>query len=117
MKREITLVAMFLLTLCMGCSTTRYSSQIPAAYVSPSAYASLDRAQLQMELERCRSRLSALCDTQDSSKRRDESMSAVSWLLFWPAAFAITNEDHSNEISDLKGRIDVLERLLIQKSN
>jgi hypothetical protein len=116
MKKNSILVALSLTTVLMGCSTTRYSSEIPPAYVSPAAYDNMSPTQLQMELDRCNSQLSALCDRQDSAKRGDEQMSAVSWLLFWPALFAIRNEDHSSEIADLKGRKAVLERLLIQKS-
>ena len=100
-----------------GCSTTSWSREIPEAYVPPASYSSFDGAQLQAELARCQGQLAALCARQDSAKRSDQTMEAVGWFLFWPAALAIKNEDHSYAISDLKGRISTLQMLNSQKNH
>ena len=115
--KKTTILVLVLACALSGCSTTQWSHEVPAAYISPSTYSHLDCRGLQAELSMCRSRLSSVSSRQDSAKRKDEQMAVVSWLLFWPAMFAIQNEDHSTEIADLKGRVNALQGSIAQKCN
>ena len=110
------LTVLMIAAFTSGCSTTQWSSEIQPNYVAPLEYSHMDVPQLQQQLSACKARLSSVCQRQDSCKTKDQQMSAVSWILFWPAMFAIKNEDHSIEIADLKGRVNTLEQLIAQKS-
>ena len=100
--RQIALAAPF-----AGCAQS--PDQIAARSVSPTLYGHLSCQQLNMEAQRVNNRLAQLTGAQQSRANRDATMTAVTLLLFWPAAFAIgAGSDHADEIAQLRGEAEAI---------
>ena len=92
------------------------SAEIAAAYVSPTQYQSFNCEQLSLELDRLGTRKSELAKNLDKKASSDEGITAVSLLLFWPAAFALGGNDAAeSEYARLKGEYDAVQQSAIQK--
>ena len=90
-----------------GCATS--PDQITASSVSPALYSGMDCRQITAEAQRINSRLANITGAQESRANRDTAMTAVTLLLFWPAAFAIgAGQDHAAEIAQLRGEAEAL---------
>lgn len=111
MKFQFVFVVSCIALLLNGCSTTKFSKDILSEDVPESNYVTYNCYQIQHELRHVSSRLAEVEDVQDSAKRYDQNMAALAWLIFWPAVFAIDNEDHGAEIAMLKGQQDALTRV------
>lgn len=77
--------------------------RIEATDVSPALYAGQSCATLNTEAQRINSRLADLTGRQQRASSNDAALTAVSLILFWPAAFWIGNQDHAPEIARLRG--------------
>lgn len=102
-------------TLVMSCASS--SKEIAAAYVSPSQYTSFNCDQLSQELERLNRRKTALAADLDKKASSDEGLTAVSAILFWPAAFALGgNQAQEAEYARMKGEYDAVQQAGIEKN-
>ena len=102
-------------TLLGACADT--SAEIGAAYVSPTQYSALTCTQIAAEAQRVASRTGQIAGLQDEAAQNDAALTAVSLILFWPAAFFLNgNDENRAELSRLKGELEALEQASIQKN-
>lgn len=93
------------------------SDKIATSYVSPTQYKSFNCDQLSLELVRLNARKSELAASLDKAASNDEALTAVSIILFWPAAFALGgNEAQEMEYARLKGEYDAVQQAAIEKN-
>ena len=77
---------------------------IEASAVSPMLYTGQSCAALNAEAMRVNDRLADLTGRQARAANSDAAMTAVSLVLFWPAAFFIgSGGDHAGDIARLRG--------------
>ena len=111
--RAMSLTAMSVTVI--SCASS--SHEIAAEYVSPTKYAAFNCDQLSLELARLNSRKAELAASIDKKASSDESMTAVSAILFWPAAFALGgNEAQESEYARLKGEYDAVQKAGVEKT-
>jgi len=93
------------------------SEDISAAYVSPLNFQSHSCAQLSQEAQRISQRATSAMAKQDAQASADAATTAVSLILFWPAALLIAGDDeNAQEVSRLKGEMEAIERVNISKN-
>lgn len=111
-KATIALVGAISISAC-----AQKSADISAAYVSPLAFQSHSCAQLGAEAQRVSARAADAIGRQDKQASDDAAVTAVSLILFWPAAFFIEGDDETAaEVARLKGEMEAIEQANIQKS-
>lgn len=92
------------------------SKNIQPAYVSPLSYNSFSCRQIEQEARRLSARVSQVAGVQDANANSDAVATGVALVLFWPAVFFIGgNKENAAELSRLKGEMDALEQVSIQK--
>jgi hypothetical protein len=97
-----------------GCASR--SDNIAAAYVSPTAYASWKCDQIRDEASRLSARAAQVSGAQDAKATNDAVATGVGVVLFWPALFFIKGDSTTAaELSRLKGEMDAIEQVSIQK--
>lgn len=113
MKRLTALIAVST-TFLGGCAEK--SSDIAAAYVSPTHYQNFSCRQISEEAKRLSSRVSQATGAQDKKAKNDATAVAVGTILFWPALFFIKGDSETAaELSRLKGEMEALEKASIRK--
>ncbi|PCI04501.1 MAG: hypothetical protein COB78_09370 [Hyphomicrobiales bacterium] len=97
-----------------GCATK--PENIKASYVSPLAYESYECDQLSAEAERVSSHAADVTGVQRKKAKGDAVATGVALILFWPAVFFIKgNNATESEVARLKGEMEAIERVAIQK--
>ncbi|WP_195759850.1 hypothetical protein [Paracoccus sp. S-4012] len=95
-------------TALAGCADQ--SDQIAPSYVSPSMFTAMNCQQLGDEAHRVSSRASHAIAEQDRRASNDATATAISLILFWPAAFFIKGDGQSAaEVARLKGEMQAIE--------
>lgn len=90
------------------------SSEITAAYVSPTLYDGLSCNQLRQEAQRVSARASQAMGVQDKKADNDAAAMAVGMILFWPALFFIKGDaETAAEVSRLKGEMEAIEQVSV----
>lgn len=70
-----------------------------------------------MEGQRISARVAELSGAQDKKATQDAIATGVAIVIFWPAAFLVSGNDHTaGELSRLKGEMEAVERMAIQKN-
>jgi hypothetical protein len=100
-------------TLVSACATE--PSAVAPTYVSANAYSDYSCSQLNSEAEIVSSQLTAATGRQQAAADNDATMTAVSLILFWPAAFFIKGDDASPELARLKGTAEAINRAAVHK--
>ena len=91
MKRLVLVAASA--AMLAGCA--QKSDQIAASYISPHTFNLLSCQQIGQEAQRLSSRVAQATATQDRKAANDSAVTAVSLVLFWPAAFMIRGNGES----------------------
>lgn len=100
--------------LLSGCADK--SGNVQASYVSPMAYSEYSCKQLSQEAARISGKASSVAGVQDKNASSDAVATGVALVLFWPAAFFIKgNKDNRTELARLKGEMEAIEQVGIQK--
>jgi len=100
--------------LIAGCA--QKSEEIAAMYVSPMQYEGYSCNQIRAEAARVSSRAALAMGVQDQQAQADAGATAISLILFWPAMFFIGGDGATaSEVARLKGEMDALEQISIQK--
>jgi hypothetical protein len=69
-----------------------------------------------MEANRISGRVAELSGVQDKKATQDAIATGVAIVVFWPAAFLVGGNDYTAaELSRLKGELEAVERMSIQK--
>ena len=111
--RIITATSLCLLTAACA----QNSNEISASYVSPLEYQTYSCSQLRQEATRVSRRAAEMTTAQDQKAQSDAGMTAISLILFWPAAFMIDGDDETaGQLARLKGEMDAIEQANIQKN-
>jgi hypothetical protein len=108
-----TITALTALVAISACATE--PSAVAPTYVSANAYSDYSCSQLNSEAEIVSSQLTAATGRQQAAADNDATMTAVSLILFWPAAFFIKGDDASPELARLKGTAEAINRAAVQK--
>ncbi|HRO15198.1 MAG TPA: hypothetical protein PLL33_09170 [Paracoccus sp. (in: a-proteobacteria)] len=102
--------------IAMLAACANKSDQIAATYVSPMNYQSLSCPQLAEEAQQVAIRAQLASQTQDKKASNDAAATAVSLILFWPAAFMIKGDGQTAaEVGRLKGEMQAVEQANIRK--
>ena len=105
------------LVALVGCSDAKKSSEVTTAYVPTSAYTSMSCTNLRSEDLRLRRSVTEMSGAVDKEYSNDKTMEVVTWLLFWPAAFAMDGNDaEAAKLSQLKGEAEAIRNAMIQKN-
>lgn len=111
-RKSVILVCSIILVSCASSS-----DKIATSYVSPTQYSSYSCNQLSQELTRLNRRKSDLAGNLDEAASNDAGLTAVSILLFWPAAFALGGNDAQEaEYARLKGEYDAVQQVAVEKN-
>ncbi|WP_146188686.1 hypothetical protein [Pseudoprimorskyibacter insulae] len=85
-------------------------------YVPSSKYQGLNCSQLREEDRRLRASIEDLTTKVDKSYKHDKNMEAVTWILFWPAVFAMDGNDaEATRLATAKGEADALHTAMQNK--
>lgn len=97
-----------------GCA--QKSEDVQGAYVSPMMYQSYNCKQIEQEARRVSARTAQIAGVQDKKASNDAVATGVALVLFWPAAFFIGgNKENAAELGRLKGELEALEKISIEK--
>ncbi|NRB01995.1 MAG: hypothetical protein HRU30_01895 [Rhodobacteraceae bacterium] len=92
------------------------ADQISATYVSPVPFEKFSCRQIREEAARVSTRASEVAGIQNKKAENDATATAVSLILFWPAAFFIKGDaETAAELGRLKGELQALEQVSIKK--
>lgn len=98
-----------------GCASN--AGNIKAAYVSPMSYQQYNCSQIGAEAGRLSRRVAEVSGAQDQKATNDAVVTGVALVVFWPAAFMLSGDGPTAaELSRLKGEMEALEQVSIQKS-
>lgn len=92
-----------------GCSSAPKANEVSAAYIPSANYANLTCEQLVTEAEAVRRSVPALEQAVESHRSNQTGVEVVTWLLFWPAAFALDKgEKQSGELAKARGELEAI---------
>lgn len=92
------------------------SEKISPSYVSPLTYQGYSCKQIAAEASRVSGRAAELSGVQNKQAQNDAVATGVALVLFWPAAFFIQGDKQTaTELARLKGELETLEKVSIQK--
>ena len=100
--------------LISSCATP--PDKIEAAYVSPIQYEDYTCDQIKAEAGRVSDRAAHSLGIQQKKAKNDAVKTGVAIVLFWPAVFFIDGKGaNESEVARLKGEMETLEKVSIQK--
>ncbi len=100
--------------LLAGCASK--AKDIAPSYVSPLQFQHLNCHQIAQEMARISTHAAKLAGVADSNASSDAMTTAVAVVIFWPAAFMVKGDgQQAAEYAKLKGELEALEKLAIQK--
>ena len=105
------------LVLVLGaCSDAKKASEVPPAAISTSQYRGMSCSQLRAEATLIRKRTPALEAAVEKAYKHDKNMEAVTWILFWPAVFAMDgNDSESHALSQARGELEAIHAMMESK--
>jgi|HubBroStandDraft_4_1064222.scaffolds.fasta_scaffold177268_3 hypothetical protein len=97
-------------------SCAKDANQVGASYISPITYQSYTCPQLAEEAQRVSARAAETAGVQDQKATNDKVAVGVGLIIFWPALlFTKGNDENTAELARLKGQMDAIEQVSIQK--
>jgi hypothetical protein len=100
----------------MACSDAKTSSEVAPELVSPSMYSGMSCRQLRSEAELVKDATPALAAAVDREYKNDKALEAVTWILFWPAIFAMDGNDaEAAQLGRAKGQLEAITRQMKNK--
>lgn len=105
------------LLMLQACSDAQKATDVTAAYVPSSTYLSMSCNNLRAEDARLRRAASEMAAAVDKEYKNDKTMEAVTWILFWPAVFAMDgNDSEAAKLSQVKGEAEAIRTAMISKN-
>lgn len=109
MKKIQSVLAVACLAVLAGCSSAPKSNEVTATYVPTSNYKDFTCEQLVAEAEGIRRSVPALASAVDKHRSNQDGVELVTWILFWPAAFALDKgSDTSGQLAKAKGELEAV---------
>lgn len=103
------LCAMVTMVVLSACSDAKQAEDVDATFVSADKYRGMSCSQLRTEAKRLGDSMSDLEASVDKSYKQDKNLEAVTWILFWPAMFAMDgNDEEAERLSKAKGEADAI---------
>lgn len=99
-------IALAASTVLSACATA--PEAVSASYVSPAQFNGMSCRQLNAEAQRINAALATATGKQAQAASSDAAMTAVSLILFWPAAFFIKGDDNAPELARIKGEAQAI---------
>lgn len=107
MRRNWLLLPMF--ASLVACSDAKTPSEVAPELVSPSMYRGMSCRELRAEARSVQEATPALAAAVDKEYKNDKAMEAVTWILFWPAAFAMDGNDaEAAQLARAKGQLKAI---------
>jgi len=104
-----TWLALPVLASLMACSDAKTSSEVAPELVSPSMYRGMSCRDLRAEARTVKDATPALAAAVDKEYQNDKALEAVTWILFWPAAFAMDGNDaEAAQLARAKGQLEAI---------
>lgn len=114
MKRTFIGAALIAVTALSACA--KKPENISASYISPLQYQKYSCSQIRQEAGRLSTRLAEVTGVQSKKAEGDAVATGVALVLFWPAAFFIKGDkETATELARLKGEMETLEKVSIEK--
>jgi hypothetical protein len=115
MKKSAGLTVITTALILGGCATP--PDKIEAAYVSPITYQEYTCDQIGQEAARVSDRAAQSLGVQQKKAQNDAVKVGVGIVLFWPALLFVDGKGaNETEVARLKGQMDALEQVSIQKN-
>ena len=116
MSRKITSSVVALALMLSACSDAQKSTEVTSAYVSSANYSSMSCNSLRAEADRLRKSVPELEAAVDKEYKKDKNMEAVTWILFWPAVFAMDGNDaEAQKLANAKGEAEAIRSAMQSK--
>lgn len=92
-----------------ACSSAPKATEVSASFVPVGQYANMSCSQLLITAESLRSTIPGLEAQVNNHRSNQTAIEVVTWLLFWPAAFALDKgEGYSSQLARAKGELDAV---------
>jgi hypothetical protein len=110
-----TFTFLFILFLA-SCTSAKKSSEVPKIYVSSAQYKALNCTELVQESEKLRAVEAGLSQVVDGNYKNQKDIELVTWILFWPAAFALDEKrSDADALGKARGELDAIRDSMISK--
>lgn len=112
MKRAILIVAV----ACglVACSNAPKSHEVAADAMSSVPYESMSCDRLRIEEASLSRQSNEAAAAVDAHRSKQTGVEVVTWVLFWPAAFALDKgQEHSSRLSRIKGEHEAVRKALL----
>ena len=105
-----------LIILLASCTSAKKSSEVPKIYVSSAQYKALNCSELIQESEKLRAVEAGLSQVVDGNYKNQKDIELVTWILFWPAAFALDEKrSDADALGKARGELDAIRDAMISK--
>ena len=92
-----------------SCSNAKKVDEVQATYVPSGTYSGYSCRELSIEADRIIASTPQLAAAVEKKYQKDKGAELVSWVLFWPAAFAMDgNASEVRELANAKGRLEAI---------
>ena len=93
-----------------ACSDAQKASEVVPASISTTSFSDLSCNQLRSEVRLLEPSIPKLEAAVDKDYKRDKTLEAVTWILFWPAVFAMDgNDGEVGDLSTARGKLKAVE--------
>ena len=115
MKKIIIDISSMMLILT-SCTSAKKSSEVPKAYVSNTMYKSFNCTELSQEADKLRAVEAGLASVVDKNYKSQKDTELVTWILFWPAAFALDEKkSDADALGKARGELEAIRGQMIIK--
>ena len=99
----------FIFSNLASCSTAQKATEVQAVRIPVAPYLKMSCKELATEQSNLVREAESAGAIVDKTHDSDQALVIVSWLLFWPAAFAIEgNQDEASKLASIKGQLDAV---------
>ena len=103
------LIIFLLCAAVSACSNAQKAEDVQATYVPSGTYNGYSCQELSIEADRIISSTPQLAAAVEREYQKDKGAELVSWVLFWPAAFAMDgNASEVRQLANAKGRLEAI---------
>jgi hypothetical protein len=88
---------------------------VAPTHVSNNSYSNYSCSALNKEAQIINAKLAEATGRQAKAAKNDATLTAVSLILFWPAAFWIGNKDGASQLAHVKGTAEAINRVATRK--
>lgn len=105
-----TFIAILALSLA-ACSNAPKSHEVAADYASSVPYENMSCDRLNIEVASLQRQVNEASGAVDSHRSKQTGVEIITWVLFWPAAFALDKGgEHSGKLARLKGEYEAVRK-------